>query len=199
MMRALRIHTCIDMMRLDEISRPVPGAGEMPVAVKAAGLGPWDQLVRGGRCGIGQTPPLVLGSNGTMVAFGAGGFALRDAVCGATSDQCVGGYAEYTLVEAGKVAPKPAAATGSGRWSNAERSTSPTRAPPTACWMAPHKPAKIVLKVSDRPRPQGSAPERPEGVLACTMAQGLGPQRRDAPLTTRRRVRDYEAEYTRCG
>src|SRR5262249_46828912 len=40
---------------------------------------------------------------------GVGVFALGDAVYGATNDQFVGGYAEYALVEAGKVAPKPAA------------------------------------------------------------------------------------------
>ena len=112
-MRAIRIHEFggIDTMRLDEIPRPVPGAGEVLVAVKAAGVGPWDRLVREGR--LGQAPPLTLGSDvsGTVAALGAGvgGFALGDAVYGATNDQFVGGYAEYALVEAGKVAPKPAA------------------------------------------------------------------------------------------
>ena len=46
-----------------------------------------------------------------MAALGAdvGAFALGDTVYGATNDQFVGGYAEYALVEAGKIAPKPAA------------------------------------------------------------------------------------------
>src|SRR5262249_32802942 len=50
-MRAIRIHGFggIDTMRLDEIPRPVPGAGEVLVAVKAAGVGPWDRLMREGR------------------------------------------------------------------------------------------------------------------------------------------------------
>jgi hypothetical protein len=34
------------LMRLEEIPRPVPGAGEVLVGVKAAGLGPWDRLAR---------------------------------------------------------------------------------------------------------------------------------------------------------
>jgi NADPH:quinone reductase-like Zn-dependent oxidoreductase len=112
-MRAIRIHGFggIDTMRLDEIPRPVPGAGEVLVAVKAAGVGPWDRLMREGR--ISQALPLTLGSevSGTVVALGAGvgAFAVGDAVYGATNDQFVGGYAEYALVEAGKVAPKPAA------------------------------------------------------------------------------------------
>src|SRR5262249_33343751 len=112
-MRAIRIHGFggIDTMRLDEIPRPVPGAGEVLVAVKAAGVGPWDRLMREGR--ISQTLPVTLGSevSGTVVALGVGVgvFALGDAVYGATNDQFVGGYAEYALVEAGKVAPRPAA------------------------------------------------------------------------------------------
>jgi NADPH:quinone reductase-like Zn-dependent oxidoreductase len=113
MMRAIRIHGFggIDTMRLDEIPRPVPRAGEVLVAVKAAGVGPWDRLMREGR--ISQALPLTLGSDisGTVAALGTGvgAFALGDAVYGATNDQFVGGYAEYALVEAGKVAPKPAA------------------------------------------------------------------------------------------
>jgi NADPH:quinone reductase-like Zn-dependent oxidoreductase len=111
-MRAIRIHEFggIDTIRLDEIPRPVPGAGEVLVAVKAAGVGPWDRLTREGR--ISQTLPLILGSeiSGTVRALGSGigSFALGDAVYGATNDQFVGGYAEYALVEAGKVALKPA-------------------------------------------------------------------------------------------
>src|SRR6516162_3964414 len=112
-MRAMRIHEFagIDTMLLDEIPRPVPGAGEVLVAVKAAGVGPWDRLMREGR--ISQRLPVTLGSevSGTVTALGAGvgALALGDAVYGATNDQFVGGYAEYALVEAGKIAPKPAA------------------------------------------------------------------------------------------
>jgi len=117
-MRAIRIHGFggVDTMRLDEIPRPVAGASEVLVAVKAAGVGPWDRLMREGR--ISQTLPATLGSevSGTVVAVGAGVdmFALGDAVYGATNDQFVGGYAEYALVEAGKVATSSTSrATGS--------------------------------------------------------------------------------------
>jgi len=114
-MRAIRVHESggIDTMRLDEIPRPVPEARELLVAVKAAGGGPWDRLVREGRSGLGQKLPVTLGSeiSGTVAALGTGvgGFALGDAVYGATNNQFVGGYAEYALVEANKVALKPAA------------------------------------------------------------------------------------------
>jgi len=114
-MRAIRVHESggIDTMRLDEIPRPVPEAGEVLVVVKAAGVGPWDRLVREGQSGLGQALPLTLGSDisGTVAALGVGVgvFALGDAVYGATNDQFVGGYAEYALVKANKVALKPAA------------------------------------------------------------------------------------------
>src|SRR4029077_12212873 len=98
-------------MRLDEIPRPVPEAGEVLVAVKAAGVGPWDRLVREGQSGLGQALPLTPGSDigGTVAAVGVGvdGFALGEAVYGATNDQFIGGCAEYALVEAGKVASMP--------------------------------------------------------------------------------------------
>src|SRR5438876_10132872 len=99
-MRAIRVHESggIDTMRLDEIPRPVPGAGEVLVAVKAAGVGPWDRLVREGRSGLGQALPLTLGSDvsGTVMALGDAGvgmFALGDAGDRATNDQLVGGDA----------------------------------------------------------------------------------------------------------
>jgi NADPH:quinone reductase-like Zn-dependent oxidoreductase len=114
-MKAIRVHKSggIDALRLDETPCPVPGAGEVLVAVKAAGVGPWDRLAREGQEGLGQALPLTVGSDisGTVAALGADVdvFALGEAVYGATNDRFVGGYAEYALAEAGRVARKPAA------------------------------------------------------------------------------------------
>lgn len=113
-MRAIRVHETggIDTMRLDEIPRPVPEASQVLVAVKAAGVGPWDRLVREGQSGLGQALPLTLGSDisGTVASLGAdvGLFALGDAVYGATNDLFIGGYAEYALAGASKITRKPA-------------------------------------------------------------------------------------------
>ena len=75
-MKAIRIHQHggIDVMGLDEIPRPVPGVGEVLVRVKAAGVGPWDRLVREGGSTLGQTLPLTLGSDvsGLVEALGPG-------------------------------------------------------------------------------------------------------------------------------
>ena len=71
--------------------------------MKAAGVKPWDRLIREVRSGLGQALPLTLGSDvsGTVAALGAGVgvFALGDTVYGATNDQFVGGYAEYLQFE----------------------------------------------------------------------------------------------------
>jgi NADPH:quinone reductase-like Zn-dependent oxidoreductase len=113
-MRAIRVHESggIDAMLLDETPCPVPGAGDVLVAVKAAGVGPWDRLAREGQSGLGQALPVTLGSDisGTVAGLGADvdAFALGEPVYGATNDQFVGGYAEYALADAGKVARKPA-------------------------------------------------------------------------------------------
>jgi NADPH:quinone reductase-like Zn-dependent oxidoreductase len=99
-MRAIRVHEFggIDALRLDETPCPVPGAGEVLVAVKAAGVGPWDRLVREGQSALGQALPLTLGSDisGTVAALGADVdvFAPGEAVYGSTNDRLVGGYAE---------------------------------------------------------------------------------------------------------
>ena len=111
--RACRVHRFgpPEVITLEDVRVPAPRAGEVLVRVKAAGVGPWDRLMREGR--ISQTLPVTLGSevSGAVMALGPGvsAFALGDAVYGATNRQFVGGYAEYALVEANMVAPKPAA------------------------------------------------------------------------------------------
>jgi NADPH:quinone reductase-like Zn-dependent oxidoreductase len=67
----------------DELPRPEPAAGQLLVRVKAAGVGNWDALVRGGK--IPQEPlPLILGYelSGIVEAIGAevSGFKAGDEV-----------------------------------------------------------------------------------------------------------------------
>ena len=83
----------------------------MLVRVKAAGVGPWDALVREGKSGLDQPLPLILGSelSGIVEAIGAdvSGFKAGDEVYGATNEQFTGAYAEYALPAAGMIAQKP--------------------------------------------------------------------------------------------
>ncbi|WP_330172528.1 NADP-dependent oxidoreductase [Streptomyces sp. NBC_01498] len=94
-----------------DLPKPVPGPGELLVAVRAAGVNPVDWKLRGGYTRPGSTrPPLptVFGSEASGVVEGIGegvrGFAVGDAVFGST---LTGGYAEYTLLPAAITAHKP--------------------------------------------------------------------------------------------
>src|SRR5215468_9950581 len=99
-----------DVITNDDLPRPQPGAGQLLVRVKAAGVGHWDALIREGKVRL-QPLPLIPGSElaGTVAAIGAdvSGFNLGDEVYGATNEQFSGAYAEYALASARRIAPKP--------------------------------------------------------------------------------------------
>src|SRR5438445_8355358 len=94
----------------EDVPKPEPGAGQLLVRVKAAGVGNWDALIREGKVEL-QPLPLILGSelSGIVEATGAGvsGFKAGDEVYGATNEQFSGAYAEYALASAGLMAQKP--------------------------------------------------------------------------------------------
>ncbi|MCX4734046.1 NADP-dependent oxidoreductase [Streptomyces sp. NBC_01363] len=91
---------------------PVPGPGELLVAVRAAGVNPVDWKLRTGyiRPGsVSQPFPTVFGSEAAGVVARIGpdveGFAIGDEVFG---NPVTGGYAEYTLLPVAVTAHKPA-------------------------------------------------------------------------------------------
>jgi NADPH:quinone reductase-like Zn-dependent oxidoreductase len=112
-MRAIRVHHFgdIDSLVVDDVPRPAPGEGEVLLRVKAAGVGPWDALVRSGRSVLPQPLPLTPGSDvsGIVEEVGAGvpQFQAGDAIFGATNARFTGGYAEYALAAATKLAKMP--------------------------------------------------------------------------------------------
>ena len=112
-MKAARIAAFggIDVIEIEEVGRPTPGVGEVLVRVHAAGVGPWDALVRQGFSALPQPLPLTLGSDiaGVVEALGADvtTFAVGDEVYGVTNAQFTGGYAEYAVASAALVAKKP--------------------------------------------------------------------------------------------
>jgi len=63
-MQAIRVHEFggVESLVAEEVPRPVPGEAEVLLRVKAAGVGPWDALVRSGRSVLPQPLPLTLGS-----------------------------------------------------------------------------------------------------------------------------------------
>jgi NADPH:quinone reductase-like Zn-dependent oxidoreductase len=95
----------------EDLERPQAGAGQLLVHVKAAGVGPWDALIREGKSAVSPAPPLILGSDlsGTVAEVGpdVSGFKVGDDVYGSTNEGFVGAYAEYAVASAGMMAPKP--------------------------------------------------------------------------------------------
>ncbi len=112
-MKAVRIHKFggPDVLVIDELPIPAPGPGELLVRVAAAGVGPWDALIREGKSKISPPPPLTLGSDlsGVVEAVGpeVAGFKAGDQVYGVTNPQFCGAYAEYAVVAAGMISQKP--------------------------------------------------------------------------------------------
>jgi NADPH:quinone reductase-like Zn-dependent oxidoreductase len=99
------------VIEIDDLPRPEPAAGQLLVRVKAAGVGPWDALIREGKSALHQPLPLILGSelSGIVEQIGPdiSEFKTGDEVYGATNDQFTGAYAEYALPSAKMMSQKP--------------------------------------------------------------------------------------------
>ena len=112
-MKAVRVHRFgpPEVIALEDVPKPEPNNGEVVVEVKAAGIGPWDALIRSGKSALPQPLPLVLGSDlsGVIDSIGPGveQFKVGDEVFGVTSERFTGAYAEYALAKAAMIAPKP--------------------------------------------------------------------------------------------
>ncbi|WP_375737860.1 zinc-dependent alcohol dehydrogenase family protein [Pseudomonas boanensis] len=98
------------------IPRPVPGTGEVLIKVQAAAVNPLDTKIAAGQAGHARQPlPAILGMDlaGTVTELGDGvdGFAPGDEVFGMAGG--IGGIqgtlAEYIVVDARLIAPKPRA------------------------------------------------------------------------------------------
>jgi NADPH:quinone reductase-like Zn-dependent oxidoreductase len=100
-----------------ELSLPDPrpaGAGETLITVRAAGVAPWDDLVRLGSWDVGRRPPMALGvaAAGTVAAVGAGvdGWSVGDEVMTHPVPLLEHGcWSEMLLARADLLAAKPSA------------------------------------------------------------------------------------------
>jgi NADPH:quinone reductase-like Zn-dependent oxidoreductase len=112
-MKAARIHRFgpPDVIEVEDIPRPSPAPGEVLVRVAAAGVAPWDALIREGNSKVSPPPPLTLGSDlsGVVEAVGTGvsQFKKGDEIYGVTNPQFVGANAEFAVASARMVALKP--------------------------------------------------------------------------------------------
>jgi len=112
-MKAVRIQRFggPDQVTVEDVPVPVEGTNEILVQVMAAGVAPWDALIREGQSKVSPQPPLTLGSDlaGVVEAVGAEvvGLSAGDEVYGVTNPQFCGAQAEYAVTQAGMIAPKP--------------------------------------------------------------------------------------------
>jgi NADPH:quinone reductase-like Zn-dependent oxidoreductase len=112
-MKAARIHRFgpPDVIELNDLAQPAPDREQVLVRVAAAGVGPWDALIREHKSVVEVSLPLTLGSDisGMVESVGSDVHHLKrgDAVYGVTNSQFIGGYAEYALASASMIARKP--------------------------------------------------------------------------------------------
>lgn len=99
-------------MRMRDVPEPTPGAGEVLIGVRAAGLNPIDYKVRRGFGRVFHLDlPLVAGSelSGVVEAVGAGvtRFGIGDRVYARVDKQKLGAYAPYAVIDESFVARMP--------------------------------------------------------------------------------------------
>jgi NADPH:quinone reductase-like Zn-dependent oxidoreductase len=102
----------IDVVKIEDVPRPVPGEGQVLVQVKAAGINPGEAKIREGLLHSlwPATFPSGQGSDlaGVVAETGPGvtAFSAGDEVLGWTDNRA--SQAEYVLVEAGNLTARPA-------------------------------------------------------------------------------------------
>lgn len=112
-MRAVRVQRFggPEVVELQDVPVPSPGADEVLVRVAAAGVAPWDIIIREGKSEVSGSAPLTLGSDLAGIVDRVGDavrdFRVGDAVYGVTNPEFVGAQAEYAVCKAGMIAPRP--------------------------------------------------------------------------------------------
>ena len=103
----------VDVLKVVDVPRPVPGPGQVLVQVKAAGINPGEAKIREGlmHAQWPATFPSGQGSDLAGIVAETGpdvtGFAAGDEVIGFTNNRA--SQAEFVLAEASNLTPKPAA------------------------------------------------------------------------------------------
>ena len=112
-MKAARVHTfgAPGVVVVEDVPMPSPGPNEVLVRVMAAGVAPWDAIIREGKSKVSPQPPLTLGSDfsGVIEKVGPGvtGFTPAEKVYGVTNPQFCGAQAEFAVARSGMVGRKP--------------------------------------------------------------------------------------------
>jgi len=102
----------IDVLRVEEVERPVPGAGQVLVKVKSAGINPGEASIRQGLMADRWPATFPSGEGSDLAGLvdelgeGVEEYAVGDEVLGFTDNRA--SHAEYVVVEAANLARRPA-------------------------------------------------------------------------------------------
>jgi NADPH2:quinone reductase len=100
-MKAIRVHEfgSPEVLKLEEIPTPKPGAGQVLLRVRAIGVNPYDTYMRAGTYAIKPPLPYTPGSDaaGTIEAVGSGVTKVKPGDRVYTAKTVTGAYAEYAL------------------------------------------------------------------------------------------------------
>ena len=110
-----------EVLQLHEVPIPTPGPGQVLVKVRAAGVNPYETLMRAGAYAIKPALPFTPGSDaaGVVEAVAAGVTKVKPGDRVYTATTVTGSYAEYTLALESAVHPLPANTSfvqGAGLW-----------------------------------------------------------------------------------
>src|SRR5436189_2631664 len=111
-MKAIRVHEFggPEVLRLEEVPTPQPGAGQVLVRMHAIGVNPVETYIRAGTYALKPTLPYTPGNDGAGVVEQIGDsvteFKAGDRVY--TAGSISGTYAEFALCKAAQVHPLPA-------------------------------------------------------------------------------------------
>jgi NADPH2:quinone reductase len=122
-MRAIRVSQFGDpeVLKLEEVPTPTPAAGQVLVHVRAAGVNPYDTLMRAGTYAVKPPLPYTPGSDaaGVVESVGDGVTKVKPGDRVYTARTISGAYAEYTLALEDQVQLLPEDvefAQGAGVW-----------------------------------------------------------------------------------
>jgi NADPH2:quinone reductase len=100
-MKAIQVHEFggPEVLKLEEIPKPQPTAGQILVRVRAAGVNPYDTYMRNGSYAIKPPLPYTPGSDGagTVEAVGSGVTKVKPGDRVYIAKTVTGAYAEYTI------------------------------------------------------------------------------------------------------
>jgi NADPH2:quinone reductase len=122
-MKAIRVHEfgSPEVLKLEEVPTPKPTDGQVLVRVHAAGVNPYDTLMRAGTYAIKPQLPYTPGSDaaGTVEAVGPGVTKVKPGDRVYTARTLTGAYAEYTLCleeQVNRLPDKISFEQGAGVW-----------------------------------------------------------------------------------